>query len=134
MDADAVAVEEVVAEVELVEGEGDEEGCEGWGLVGGAEEGEDEVWPIEELVLERREVWGIKSRGAHPRKFIPGRTSQDEHLRMNISGCTSQEEHPRKNILGSACQDAHCREKGVRNSTHRKICFLPNRCPVRAGN
>jgi hypothetical protein len=38
-------VEEVVAEVELVEGQRDQEGCEcGW-AVGGAEEGEDEVWP-----------------------------------------------------------------------------------------
>ena len=43
MDADAVRVEEVIAEVELVQGEGNEEGSEVWRVFGCAEEGEDEV-------------------------------------------------------------------------------------------
>jgi len=40
----AVGVEEVVAHVELVEVEGDEEGGEVGRGVGGSEEGEHEVW------------------------------------------------------------------------------------------
>jgi hypothetical protein len=44
-DAHAVYVPEVVAEVELVEVEGDEEGGEGGGESGGwAQEGQGEVW------------------------------------------------------------------------------------------
>jgi hypothetical protein len=44
MDANAVGVEEVIAEIEFVQGEGDEEGGEVWRVFGCAEEGEDEVW------------------------------------------------------------------------------------------
>jgi hypothetical protein len=44
MDADAVGMEEIIAEIELVEGEGDEERCEVRGRIGGANECEDEVW------------------------------------------------------------------------------------------
>jgi hypothetical protein len=44
MDADAVRVEEVIAEIEFVQGEGYEEGGEVWRVFGRAKEGEDEVW------------------------------------------------------------------------------------------
>lgn len=44
MDADAVGMEEVIAEIEFVQREGNEEGGEVWRVVGCAEEGEDEVW------------------------------------------------------------------------------------------
>jgi hypothetical protein len=44
MNADAVGMEEVIAEIEFVQGERDEEGCEVGRGVGRAEEGEDEVW------------------------------------------------------------------------------------------
>jgi hypothetical protein len=46
MDADAVGMEEVIAEIELVEGERDEEGGKVWGRIGCAEEGENEVWSV----------------------------------------------------------------------------------------
>ncbi len=44
MDADVVRVEEVIAEIEFVQGEGNEKGGEVWRVIGCAEEGEDEVW------------------------------------------------------------------------------------------
>jgi hypothetical protein len=44
MDADAVRVEEVIAEIEFVQGEGNEEGGEVWRVFRCTEEGEDEVW------------------------------------------------------------------------------------------
>ena len=44
MDADAVGVEEVIAEIKFVQGEGDEERGEVWRVIGCTEEGEDKVW------------------------------------------------------------------------------------------
>jgi hypothetical protein len=109
MDADAIAVEQVVAEVELVQGEGDEEGCECGGLVGGAEEGEDEVWPEEELVLERGE------------RYAGGLE------------CMSSSAFCRLAICGAALVEDGTLGIGVLHA-YKKICLLPNRCPVRPGN
>lgn len=43
---DSVDIEEVVAKVELIEIEGNDEGCERWGVGGCADEGECEVWSL----------------------------------------------------------------------------------------
>jgi len=46
-------VVEIVAEVELVDVERDEEGGEGWWLAGCAEEGDSETWTVREGVSMR---------------------------------------------------------------------------------